>query len=195
MNAVIRHAMLLGAALCLAAAPAAGARLSSLGAAAAYASSGRVDVHLARLLADAPDSERAPLGKVYDVKLRLLHGYVVLLRKGGDFAALLPIERVAGAADSLRYFYYVEHARVFWLFPGSRERGIKTVPAGGALEFNTFRLLWRPQGPGVGWLYFPDDAATRRLRFSVVSGQTIDEADPRDTKYWIELGPATEPGF
>jgi hypothetical protein len=33
------------------------------------------------------------------------------------------------------------------------------------------------------------------VRFSVVSGRTVDEADPMNTKYWIELGSAEGLGF
>jgi hypothetical protein len=187
--------LLLGAALCAAATITNAVAPIAPGRSRVLAASGRVDVHLVRLLAAAGDAEREGLGSVHDLKLMLLPGNVVVLRKGGDFAALLPIDRVAGTPDSLRYFYYVEHPRLFWILPGAREKGIKTVAANGALEFNTFRLLWRPDGPGAGWIFFPDNESTRNLKFSVVSGQTIDEADPRDTKYWVELGPAGEPGF
>jgi len=63
------------------------------------------------------------------------------------------------------------------------------------MTIDTFRLRWRP-GPGeFGWIYFPDDEANRNVRFSVVSGRTVDDADPMDTKYWVELGPPGPGGF
>ena len=154
----------------------------------------RAQVRLVRLLEEVPDSDRAALGSVHGLRLRLEHGNILLLRRGGVFAAMLPIERMAGIRDSLRYFYYLQHPPFLWLFPGNKDRGIGTVTDGGAIPIDTFRLLWRA-GANLGWIYFPDSAANRNVRFSVVSGRTVDEADPMDTKYWIELGPAESSGF
>ena len=155
----------------------------------------RAQVRLVRLLAEVPDSEREVLGKVHDLRLRLEHGNILLLRKGGDFAALLPIEEMQGGKDSLRYFFFVEHPKFLWVFPGQREKGIAVVVDGDPLVFNAFELRWRSAAGGLGWIYFPNNEANRNVSFSVVSGRTVDEADPMDTKYWIELGPAETSGF
>jgi hypothetical protein len=157
-------------------------------------SESRAQVRLVRLLEEVPDSERAALGSVHDLRLRLERGNILLLRRGGEFAAMLPIERFEGASDSLRYFYYVQHSPFLWLFPGGKDKGIGTVAEGGAIPINAFRLLWKPGGD-LGWIYFPDATGNQNVRFSVVSGRTVDEADPMDTKYWIELGPADASGF
>lgn len=155
----------------------------------------RAHVRLVRLLAEVPDSERETLGDVHDLRLRVEHGNILLLRKGGDSAALLPIEVIQGGRDSLRYFYYVEHAKFLWIFPGQREKGVAVVADGAPLVFNAFELRWRSEAGALGWIYFPDNEANRSVTFSVVSGRTVDEADPMDTKYWIELGPAGSSGF
>ena len=156
---------------------------------------GSADVHLVRLLSDIPDSMRARTVPLHDLRVRLVHGNVLVFRKGGEFAALLPIDRLPGSPDSLRYFYYVEKPSLFWIFAGARTKGIRTVAAGDSMQFNSFRLLWGHEGEGLGWIYFPDARANQHLRFSVVSGQSVDEADPKNTKYWIELGAESESGF
>ena len=161
----------------------------------ARAGESRAHVGLVRLLAEVPDSEREALGNVHDLRLRVEHGNILILRKGGDFAALLPIEEMQGGKDSLRYFYFVEHPKFLWVFPGQRERGIAVVADGAPLVFNAFELRWRSEAGGLGWIYFPDNEANRNVTFSVVSGRSVDEADPMDTKYWIELGPAGSSGF
>ncbi len=159
------------------------------------AAESRAHVRLVRLLGEVPDSDRAVLGHTHDLRLRLEQGNVLLLRKGGEFAAVLPIEGVTGGKDSLRYFYYVEHPAFLWVFPGQKDKGLKTVADGGSIVFNRFELKWRSAPGGLGWIYFPDDEASRNMRFSVVSGRTVDEADPKDTKYWIELGSPEASGF
>jgi hypothetical protein len=153
-------------------------------------------VSLVRLLEEVPDSERAAIGGVHDLKLRLLPGNILLLRRGGESAAMMPIEIVTGERDSLRYFYYLEHAPFLWLIPGSRDKGIATAGSGGTLHINTFDLTWREDASrGLGWIYFPEGPVNQNVRFSVVSGRTVDEADPMDTKYWIELGSEGASGF
>jgi hypothetical protein len=158
------------------------------------AATGRADVRLLRLLDEVPEAEAARLGPVHDVRVRLVGGNVLLLKKGGEFAAILPIERAPSAPESLQYFYYLEHPSLFWLIPGSRDKGIRTVADGGEVSFNSFRLLWRSDGKD-GWIYFPEVPDNQSLKFSVVSGRSVDDADPKDTKYWIELGAAGRPGF
>ncbi len=158
------------------------------------ASESRAHVRLVRLLEDVPDSDRAALGGVHDLRLRLEHGNILLLRRGGASAAMLPIETVTGTKDSLRYFYYVEHSPFLWVFPGQKDKGIGIVGDGGLIPINSFSLLWRAGGE-LGWIYFPESPVNRSVRFSVVSGRTVDEADPMDTKYWIDLGPTEDSGF
>lgn len=159
------------------------------------AATGRADVRLLRLLDEVPEADAARLGPVHDVRVRLVAGNVLLLKKGGDFAAILPIERAPSTPDSLKYFYYLEHPAIFWLIPGSRDKGIRTVSDGGEVSFNSFRLLWRSDGKESGWIYFPVAPENQALKFSVVSGRSVDEADPKDTKYWVELGATGKPGF
>jgi len=171
-----------------------------LGLLATPASLGRADesraqVRLVRLLEEVPDSERATLGKVHDLRLRLEPGNILLLRRGGSSAAIMPIEVLSDDRDSLRYFYYLEHTPFLWIFPGQRDKGIATAPNGGSIHIDTFDVTWRASKDRLGWIYFPDDATSRNVRFSVVSGRTVDEADPMDTKYWVELGPAEASGF
>lgn len=160
----------------------------------ALAATGRASVRLVHLLDDVPDSLPSRMGKVHDVRLRLVEGNVLLLRHGGDFIALLPIERRRGAVDSLQYFYYLEGAPFLWVIQGRREKAVRTVADGGEIRFNTARLLWRG-GPGEGWIYFPEEPGNEGLKFSVVSGRSVDEVDPRDTKYWVELGTPGGSGF
>jgi len=160
-----------------------------------HAAESRAQVRLVRLLEEIPDSERTALGNVHDLRLRLEHGNILLLRRGGEFAAVLPIENMAGGNDSLRYFYYIEHAPFLWIIPGAKDRGIGTVADGGTIRINSFDLMWRTRPGELGWIYFPDGSANRNVRFSVVNGQSVAEADPMDTKYWIELGPAEASGF
>ena len=160
----------------------------------AASATGRASVHLVRLLDEVPDSLPGRIGPVHDVRLRLVEGNVLLLKHNGTFIALLPIERRSGAAESLVYFYYSEGNPFLWVLPGSRERAIRSVADGGEIRFEPSRLIWRA-GPGEGWIYFPDDAGNAGLKFSVVSGKSVDQADPRDTKYWVELGTPGASGF
>jgi hypothetical protein len=159
------------------------------------AAESRAHVRLVRLLEEVPDSERAALGRVHDLRLRLEPGNILLLRRGGEFAAMMPIEIVAGGRDSLRYFYYFEHSPFLWLFPRQRDRGIGTAGDGGRIHITAFDLMWRSGRDRLGWIYFPADSSSHNVRFSVVSGRTVDEADPMDTKYWIELGSPEASGF
>lgn len=163
-------------------------------AAPAHAAVGRASVHLVRLLDEVPDSIPGRPGKVHGVRLHLVSGNVLLLRHGGDFIALLPIERREGKVDSLQYFYYLEGGPVLWLFPGTREKAVRTVADGEEIGFGTARLLWRA-GTEEGWIYFPNVPGNEGLKFSVVSGRSVDQVDPRDTKYWVELGTAGASGF
>jgi hypothetical protein len=161
----------------------------------APAATGRADVRLVRLLSEVPDSVRSRLGPVHNVRVRLVSGNVLILKKGGDFAAVLPIERIDGSPDSLRYFFYVERAPLLWVIPGSHAKGIMTVADGGDVRFDSFRLAWGADAGAVGWIYFPDAVENAALKFSVVSGRTVDQADPKDTKYWVELGAPGKSGF
>lgn len=163
-------------------------------AAPARAAVGSASVRLVRLLEEVPDSIPGRPGKVHGIRLHLISGNVLLLRRGGDFIALLPIERREGSVDSLQYFYYLEGGPLLWLFPGTRERAVRTVADGGDIRFNATRLLWR-DGPEEGWIYFPDVPGNEGLKFSVVSGRSVDQVDPRETKYWVELGTPGASGF
>jgi hypothetical protein len=157
---------------------------------------GRASVRLVQLLSEVPDGVQDRSGPLHDIRVQLVRGNVMVFRRGGEFAALFPIERVQGSVDSLRYLYYVEKPTMFWIFAGAKSRGILTVPEGGSLGFDTFRLLWRGgESDGYGYIYFPDTAENEALRFSVVSGQSVDRADPKDTKYWVELGAGDRAGF
>ena len=156
---------------------------------------GSADVRLVRLLDDIPDWMHARGGPIHDLRVRLVPGNVLVFRKGGEFATLLPIERVAGSPDSLRYFFYVEKPALFWIISGARTKGIRTVADGDSMQFDSFRLLWGRDNESLGWIYFPDTHVNQHLRFSVVSGQSVDEADPKNTKYWVELGAEGESGF
>lgn len=158
-------------------------------------STGRASVRLIRLLSEVPDSVQGHSGRLHDIRVQLLRGNVMVFRREGEFSALLPIERIEGRVDSLRYFYYVEKPTQFWIFAGERTRGILTIPEGGTLGFDTFRLVWGGDGEGFGYVYFPEIPENVGLRFSVVSGQSVDRADPKDTKYWVELGAGERAGF
>ena len=159
-------------------------------------STGQASVRLVRLLSEVPDAVQERSGPLHDIRVRLDRGNVMVFRRGGEFAALFPIERLQGSADSLRYLFYVEKPPMFWIFAGERNRGILTVAEGGSLGFDTFRLLWRgSESDAYGYIYFPDTPENQGLRFSVVSGQSVDRADPKDTKYWVELGTGERAGF
>jgi hypothetical protein len=159
------------------------------------AAESRAHVRLVRLLEEVPDSEHAALGGVQDLRVRLEPGNILLLRRGGEFAAMMPIEVLADGRDSLRYFYYLEHSPFLWLFPRQKDKGIGTAGNGGRIHISAFDLIWRSARDRLGWIYFPDDSSSRNVRFSVVSGRTVDEADPMNTKYWIELGSPEASGF
>lgn len=160
----------------------------------AQSATGRASVRLVQLLDEVPEADQARLGQVHDIRVRLVSGNVLLLRHGGDFIALLPIERRAGSVDSLQYFYYREGEPFLWLIPGAREKAVRTVADGGEIRFPSARLLWGT-GPGAGWIYFPDIQGNQGLKFSVVSGRSVDRVDPRETKYWVELGTPGASGF
>jgi hypothetical protein len=160
----------------------------------AAADEGRAPVRLVRLLSEVPDSERATPEPLHDLRLRLKEGNILLLSRGGERAAFLPIERTGGWPDSLRYFYYIEQPRLLWVLPGARTKGVATVPDRGRVQFDSFRLYWRGNAD-LGWIYFPSSEESRSLRFSVVSGRTVDQANPMDTRYWIELGAPEGAGF
>jgi hypothetical protein len=160
----------------------------------AAAATGRASVRLVSLLDEIPDSLPPGMGPVHDIRLGLAAGNVLLLRHQNDFVALLPIERFGGADDSLQYFYFREGAPLFWVFSRPREKGVRTVGDGGQIRFSASHLIWK-KGPGFGWIYFPDDSENTGLKFSVVSGRSVDQADPRDTRYWVELGASGASGF
>lgn len=156
---------------------------------------GRIGIRLVRLLSEVPEGVEKRGEPLHDLRVELVPGNVLVFRKGAEFAALLPIDHIEGRVDSLRYFFYVEKSPVFWFFGGEKSKGIRTVPDGGGFQFDTFRLLWRHGGDQAGWIYFPDSAENQGLRFSVVSGQSVDQADPKETKYWVELGSEGKAGF
>src|SRR5436853_2366888 len=105
---------------------------------AARADESRAQVRLVRLLAEVPDSERAALGKVHDLKLRLEPGNILLLRRGNASAAIMPIDVMSDGKDSLRYFFYLEHSAFLWVFPGARDKGVGTAGNGGSIHIDTF---------------------------------------------------------
>src|SRR5688572_10294169 len=180
----------------LAMVPAGGAPSAQTSPAPSNPATGRASVRLIRLLSEVPDSVQDRSGPLHDIRVQLLSGNVMVFRREGEFSALLPIDRIEGRVDSLRYFYYVEKPTQFWIFAGERTRGILTVPEGGKLEFDTFRLVWGGGGGGGhGHIYFPEVPENQGLRFSVVSGQSVDRADPKETKYWVELGAGERAGF
>ena len=155
---------------------------------------GKASVHLVRFLDEVSETDRARFGPLHDVRLRLERGFVVVVRRGGDFAAILPIEARPGAPDSLQYFWYLERGPFLWVIPGGRDRGVRVVPDGGDVHFGDFQLRWG-RGDDLGWIYFPDVPENRGVTFSVVSGKSVDSVDPRDTRYWIELGGHNGGGF
>jgi hypothetical protein len=155
--------------------------------------SGRASVHLVRFLDEVSETDRARWGPLHDVRLRLEHGFVVLVRRGGDFAALLPIEARPGSPDSLQYFWYLERSPFLWVIPRGSDRGVHIVPDGGEIHVNEFVLRWG-RGGDLGWIYFPDVPENRGVSFSVVSGGSVDKVDPRGTRYWVELGDGSPGG-
>lgn len=156
---------------------------------------GQIGIRLVRLLSEVPEDVEKRSGPLHDLRVELVPGNVIVFRKGSEFAALLPIDKIQGRVDSLRYFYYVERSPMFWFFGGARLKGIRAVADGSAFQFDTFRLFWGNGGEQAGWIYFPDTAENQGLRFSVVSGQSVDQADPKETKYWVELGSEGKAGF
>jgi len=160
------------------------------------AATGRASVRLVRLLSEVPeDFKAARTERLHDLRVRLVHGNVLLFRKGREFAALLPIETFEGRPDSLSYFFYVEREPELWFFAGAKLKGIRAVANGSAMQFDSFKLLWGGGADGLGWIYFPDVPANEHLRFSVVSGEFVDQADPKETRYWVELGSEGKQGF
>jgi hypothetical protein len=161
------------------------------------AATGHASVQLVRFLDEVSATDRARFGPLHDIRLRLQPGYVVLVRREGDFAAILPIETRAGgtgAPDSLQYFWYLERGPLLWLIPRGRDKGVRTVADGGDIQFNAFTLRWG-KGGERGWLYFPDVPENKGVRVSVVSGRSVDRVDPRSTRYWVELGADGAGGF
>ncbi|HEY6573078.1 MAG TPA: hypothetical protein VI198_07130 [Candidatus Eisenbacteria bacterium] len=156
--------------------------------------SGRASVQLVRFLDEVSETDRARFGPLHDIRLRLETGFVVLVRREGDFAAILPIDARGGSPDSLQYFWYLERGPLLWLIPRGRDRGVRTVADGGDIRFDSFTLRWG-KGGDRGWLYFPDIPENRGVRVSVVSGNSVDRVDPRDTRYWVELGANGAGGF
>lgn len=156
---------------------------------------GQIGIRLVRLLSEVPEEVAKRSGPLHDLRVELVPGNVLVFRKGSEFAALLPIEKIQGSADSLRYFYYVEKSPMFWFIGGERLKGIRAVADGSPFQFDTFRLVWGNGGEQAGWIYFPDTVENQGLRFSVVSGQSVDQADPKETKYWVELGSEGKAGF
>ena len=55
----------------------------------------RAHVRLVRLLEEVPSSDREALGNVHDLRLRLEHGNILLLKRGGESAAMLLINGVS----------------------------------------------------------------------------------------------------
>lgn len=161
------------------------------------AATGHASVQLVRFLDEVSETDRARFGALHDIRLRLEPGFVVLVRREGDFAAILPIETRAGAAgmaDSLQYFWYLERGPFLWFIPRGRDKGVRTVADGGDIRFNAFTLRWG-KGGERGWIYFPDVPENKGVRVSVVSGHSVDRVDPRSTRYWVELGADGAGGF
>jgi hypothetical protein len=161
---------------------------------AAGPATGRASVQLVRFLDEVSETERARFGPVHDIRLRLETGYVLLVRREGDFAAILPIETRDGSPDSLQYFWYLERGPFLWLIPRGHERGVRTVADGGDIRFDSFTLRWG-KGGERGWIYFPDIPENHGVRVSVISGNSVDRVDPRSTRYWVELGSTGAGGF
>jgi hypothetical protein len=80
------------------------------------------------------------------------------------------------------------------VIPGGRDRGVRMVADGGEVRIAEFLFRWG-RGDDLGWIYFPDVPENRRVAFSVVSGRSVDRVDPRDTRYWVELGGGAGGGF
>jgi hypothetical protein len=158
------------------------------------AATGHASVQLVRFLEEVSATDRARFGPLHDIRLRLEPGVVVLVRREGDFAAILPIETREGTPDSLQYFWYLERAPFLWIIPRGRDKGVRTVADGGDIKFNTFTLRWG-KGGERGWIYFPDVPENKGVRVSVVSGRSVDTVDPRSTRYWVELGADGAGGF
>lgn len=161
---------------------------------AAGPATGRASVQLVRFLDEVSETDRARFGPLHDIRLRLETGYVVLVRREGDFAAILPIETREGSPDSLQYFWYLERGPLLWLIPRGHDRGVRTVSDGGDIRFDSFTLRWG-KGGDRGWIYFPDIPENRGVRVSVISGNSVDRVDPRSTRYWVELGANGAGGF
>jgi len=181
----------------LAVAPAAHADAPAASAGVSPPATGHADVHLVRFLDEVSETDRARFGPLHDIRLRLQPGFVVLVRRQGDFAAILPIEArpgASGAPDSLQYFWYLERGPFLWLVPRGRDKGVRIVADGGDIQFNSFTLRWG-KGGDRGWIYFPDVPENRGVRVSVVSGNSVDRVDPRSTRYWVELGTDGAGGF
>jgi hypothetical protein len=155
---------------------------------------GRANVQLVRFLDEVSETDRARFGALHDIRLRLQPGFVLLVRRENDFAAVLPIETREGAPDSLQYFWYLERGPFLWVIPGKRDRGVRTVADGGDIRFDAFTLRWG-KGGDSGWIYFPDIPENRGVRVSVISGTSVDRVDPRETRYWVELGSTGLGGF
>ena len=192
-----RFAAFLGASLLLAACwwgAAARADTPPEAESAAGPATGRASVQLVRFLDEVSETERARFGPLHDIRLRLETGYVVLVRREGDFAAILPIETRDGSPDSLQYFWYLERGPFLWLIPRGHDRGVRTVTDGGDIRFDSFTLRWG-KGGERGWIYFPDIPENRGVRVSVISGNSVDRVDPRSTRYWVELGATGAGGF
>ena len=171
-----------------------GAVTPALAAPSSGPATGRASVQLVRFLDEVSESQRARFGPLHDIRLRLEPGFVVLVRREGDFAAILPIETRDGSPDSLQYFWYLERGPILWFIPRGRDRGVRTVADGGDIRFDSFTLRWG-KGGERGWLYFPDLPENRGVRVSVVSGNSVDRVDPRETRYWVELGATGVGGF
>ena len=163
----------------------------------------RPPVQLVRFLDEVSETDRARFGAVHDVRLRLESGFIVLVRRDNDFAAILPIETKPGAPvtgstsntpDSLQYFWYLERGPLLWLIPRGRSKGVHTVADGGDIKFDSFTLRWG-KGGEQGWIYFPDIPANKGVRVSIVTGNNVDKVDPRRTRYWVELGANTGGGL
>jgi hypothetical protein len=172
----------------------AGARTPARAAPSSGPATGRASVQLVRFLDEVSETERARFGPLHDIRLRLEPGYVVLVRRESDFAAILPIVTHDGTPDSLQYFWYLERGPMLWFIPGGRDRGVRTVADGGDIRFDSFTIRWG-KGGERGWFYFPDIPENRGVRVSVVSGNSVDRVDPRGTRYWVELGSTGVGGF
>jgi hypothetical protein len=91
---------------------------------------GQIGIRLVRLLSEVPEDVAKRSGPLHDLRVELVPGNVIVFRKGSEFSALLPIDKIHGRVDSLRYFYYVEKSPMFWFFGGARLKGIRAVADG-----------------------------------------------------------------